>query len=412
MTALSSTIARLTKSLGRPAVLTLALALAACGAPGGGAPGSITELDYYTDQQGSAAWQKVLDTCSKKAGVTIQRQTVPTDQMLPKILQGATSRSLPNLVFTDNPTVQQIASTGALTPLSDYGIATGGYYDGIVKAGTYQGKVYGLAPGVNGLALLYNKDMLAEAGVQPPKTWDELTAAAAKLTKAQRYGLAFSAVPSEEGTWQFLPFFWSNGADLSRLDSDQAVRALGFVAGLVGSGSVSKSVLNWNQNDVADQFVAGNAAMMINGSWNLSRLDGEKSLHYGVVPIPTPAAGGSPTVALGGETGVIPATGQATQQSAAKVLTCILSPEVMQSWDTGHAYVPSQKDVAENFGQQHPNMQPFVTEVATARSRSADLGEKYPKISQALATAVQAAITGSQTPQQALRQAQQQAGGS
>ncbi|MFB9613580.1 ABC transporter substrate-binding protein [Kutzneria kofuensis] len=412
MTALSSTIARLNKAIGRPAAaVALVLALAACGSSGGSAANSITELDYYTDQQGSAAWQKVLDTCARQTGVTIQRQTVPTDQMLPKILQGASSRSLPNLVFTDNPTVQQIASTGALTPLSDYGIATDSYYDSIVKAGTYQGKVYGLAPGVNGLALLYNKDMLAEAGVEPPRTWDELKAAAAKLTKGQRYGLAFSAIPSEEGTWQFLPFFWSNGADLSTLDSDRAVRALEFVSGLVSAGSASKSVLNWNQNDVADQFVAGNAAMMINGSWNLARLDDEKSLHYGVVPIPTPAAGGEPTVALGGEIGVIPATGQATQQSAAKVLSCLLSPDVMQSWDAGHAYVPSKKDVAEKFGQQHPTMQPFVTEVATARSRSAELGERYPKVSQALATAVQAAITGSQSPEQALRQAQQ-AGGS
>jgi multiple sugar transport system substrate-binding protein len=84
----------------------------------------------------------------------------------------------------------------------------------------------------------------------------------------------------------------------------------------------------------------------------------------------------------------------------------------MQSWDAGHAYVPSKKDVAEKFGQQQPNMQPFVTEVATARSRSAELGERYPKVSQALATAVQAVITGSQSPEQALRRAQQQAGGS
>jgi multiple sugar transport system substrate-binding protein len=224
--------------------------------------------------------------------------------------------------------------------------------------------------------------------------------------------LAAAAVPSEEGTWQFLPYFWSNGANLSTLDSDKSVRALEFVSGLVSGGSASKSVLNWNQNDVADQFVAGNAAMMINGSWNLARLDGEKSLHYGVAPIPVPAAGSSPTVALGGEVGVIPATGQATQQSAAKVLSCLLSPEVMRRWDAGHAYVPSKKDVAEEFGQQHPNMRPFVTEVATARSRSAELGEKYPKVSQALATAVQAAITGSQSPRDALRQAQQQAGGS
>lgn len=376
----------------------------------GAAAASITELDYYADEQGSAAWQKILDTCSAQTGVKVQRQKVPTDQMLPKILQGASSKSLPNLLFTDNPTLQQIAATGALTPLTDYGISTDGYYPGIVKAGTYQDKVYGLAPGVNGLALVYNKDQLAAAGVEPPKTWDDLKAAAAKLTKAGKYGLAFSAIPSEEGAWQYLPFFWSNGADLSRVDSPEAVQALQYLTDLVNSGSASKSVVSWNQNDVADQFVAGNAAMMINGSWNLARLDEQKSLHYGVVPIPVPHAGGKPVVALGGEVGAIPATGGAGQQAAGKVLSCVLSEPVMVQWSKAHAYVPSKTAVAEKFAASQPEMQAFVNEVDTARSRTAELGEKYPKVSQALADALQVALTGKQPPEQALKTAQQASG--
>ncbi|GAB3349377.1 sugar ABC transporter substrate-binding protein [Amycolatopsis echigonensis] len=376
----------------------------------GAAAASITELDYYADEQGSAAWQKILDTCSAQTGVKVQRQKVPTDQMLPKILQGASSKSLPNLLFTDNPTLQQIAATGALTPLTDYGISTDGYYPSIVKAGTYQDKVYGLAPGVNGLALVYNKDQLAAAGVEPPKTWDDLKAAAAKLTKAGKYGLAFSAIPSEEGAWQYLPFFWSNGADLSRVDSPEAVQALQYLTDLVNSGSASKSVVSWNQNDVADQFVAGNAAMMINGSWNLARLDEQKSLHYGVVTIPVPHAGGKPVVALGGEVGAIPATGGAGQQAAGKVLSCVLSEPVMVQWSKAHAYVPSKTAVAEKFAASQPEMQAFVNEVDTARSRTAELGEKYPKVSQALADALQAALTGKQPPEQALKTAQQASG--
>ena len=207
------------------AALTIALTVVGCGSSAsGGSSSSITELDYYTDAAGSAAWQKVLNDCTAQTGIKVNRQSVPTDQLTQKILQGATSRTLPDLAFTDNPTLQEIAATGALTPLTDYGIGTDGYYPSIVKAGTYQGKVYGLAPGVNGLALIYNKDLLQAAGVTPPSTWDELKTDAAKLTKGSTYGLAFSAANSEEGTWQFLPFFWSNGADLSQLDSPQAVR--------------------------------------------------------------------------------------------------------------------------------------------------------------------------------------------
>ncbi|WP_370962913.1 extracellular solute-binding protein [Amycolatopsis sp. cg9] len=372
--------------------------------------GSITELDYYADEQGSAAWQKILDTCAGQTGVKIERQKVPTNQMLPKVLQGASSKTLPDLLFTDNPTLQQVAATGALTPLADYGITTDGYYESIVKAGTYQDKVYGVAPGVNGLALIYNKDLLTAAGIQPPKTWDELKAAAAKLTKDGKYGLAFSAIPSEEGTWQFLPFFWSNGAELSQLDSASSVKALQFVTDLVNSGSASKSVVTWNQNDVADQFVAGNAAMMVNGSWNLARLDEQQSLHYGVVPIPVPQAGAKPVVALGGEVGAVPVTSGPTQQAAGKVLSCILSEPTMLEWSKAHAYIPSKTATAAKFGAGQPAMQAFVDEVGTARSRTAELGEKYPKVSQALADALQAALTGKLPADQALKAAQQASG--
>jgi multiple sugar transport system substrate-binding protein len=394
----------------------VALAMAGCSptpAPGGGAEGAattITELDYYADAQGSEAWQKILDACSQQTGVKIERQAIPAAQMLPKVLQGASSKTLPHLLFTDNPTLQQVAATGALTPLTDYGIATDGYYESIVKAGTYQDKVYGLAPGVNGLALMYNKDLLTAAGVEPPTTWDELKAAAAKLSGDGKYGLAFSALPSEEGTWQFLPFFWSNGADLAQLDSAKSVEALKYVTDLVNAGAASKSVVNWSQNDVADQFVAGNAAMMVNGSWNLARLDAETSLEYGVVPIPVPKKGDKPTVALGGEVGAIPATGSGTQQAAGKVLSCVLAEPTMLEWSKAHAYVPSKVDVAKKFGEQNPPMKAFIEEVETARSRTAELGEKYPKVSAALAAAIQSSLTGQQPAEQALAQAQQASG--
>lgn len=367
---------------------------------------SIVELDYYTDAQGTAAWQKILDACSRQTGVRIQRQSIPPAQMLPKILQGAGSHTLPNLLFTDNPSLQQIASTGALTPLTDYGISTDGYFSSILKAGTFEDKVYGLAPGVNGLALIYNKDLLAAMNVRVPTTWDELEGAAKKLTKDGKYGLAFSAVPSEEGTWQFLPFFWSNGAELTKVDSPQAVEALKFVTKIVAGGGASRSVLNWNQNDVADQFVAGNAAMMINGSWNLARLDGEKSLHYGVAPIPTPKPGIAPAVALGGEVGAIPASDPETQRAAAKVLSCILSEPMMLEWSKAHAYIPSKMDVAAKFVQESAAMKPFADEVTTARARTSELGVKYPKMAKELAVAVQSALAGQQTAEQALERAQ------
>ena len=124
-----------------------------------------------------------LTACGKAAGVTVEHRSVPGASLVPKVLQQASSRTLPDLLMMDNPDLQQIAQTGALTPLNQYGVDSSGFANGILSAGTYKGKVYGLAPYVSTVALFYNKDMLAKAGVAVPRTWDELKTAAAKLTR-------------------------------------------------------------------------------------------------------------------------------------------------------------------------------------------------------------------------------------
>jgi multiple sugar transport system substrate-binding protein len=58
--------------------------------------------------------------------------------------------------------------------------------------------------------------------------------------------------------------------------------------------------------------------------------------------------------------------------------------------------------------QTNPQLQVFASEFDTARARTAQLGAKYPQVSQAIWTAMQAALSGSMTPQAALAQAQQQ----
>ena len=76
--------------------------------------------------------------------------------------------------------------------------------------------------------------------------------------------------------------------------------------------------------------------------------------------------------------------------------------------DEGFGYIPAIKSIALQVFQSRPDLQVFANEFDTARARTAQLGAKYPKVSQIIWTAEQAALTGSQTPQAALAQAQQQ----
>src|SRR5690606_27529503 len=158
-------------------------------------------------------WQEVLVGSADEVGVARRGGTVGGGDLSAKVLQMSSSRTRPDLLTLDKPNVQQIAASDAIPTLDELGLDPGGISEGVLAASMYEGQLYALQPVTNTLALFYNTEILAEAGVEPPATWEELKQAAADLTEGDRYGLALSAINTYEGTWQFLPFMWSNGGD-------------------------------------------------------------------------------------------------------------------------------------------------------------------------------------------------------
>ena len=400
------------------AAVAAGLALAACGGggdDGGGASKSssassvksLRVLDYYNNEPDKSIYAKVLDACGKANGVTIQREAVPGDTLIQKVLQQSSSRTLPDVLMLDNPDLQQIAATGALAPLDQFGLSADGYVKGVVDASTYQGKLYGLQPITNTIGLFYNKAILDKAGIKPPTTWDELKSAAKQLTQGKRYGIAFSAPANYEGTWQFLPFMWSNGGDEKDIATPQTAAALQLLVDLVKDGSASKSVVNWTQADVNDQFKAGNAAMMVNGPWQYPVLNADTSLSYDVIPVPAPTAGATVVAPLGGETWTVPQTGdKARQTKAAKIVACLSSDENQMLLAKERQTVPTKTALQARFVTEQPSMKTFSELVANARARTGELGAEWPKAATKIYTAEQAALTGQADPAKALQQAQ------
>ncbi|MEU8569452.1 ABC transporter substrate-binding protein [Streptomyces pathocidini] len=399
--------ARFRPALAAATALTLAAALGGCGLiTAETPPGTLTVADYYTSEPGNTALTEILRSCGRRTGVEVRREVMPRSQLVPKLLRDGAAESLPDLVLSDNPDLAKLASTGALLPL-DGKVDTDGFYDSVLQAGTYRGELYGVAPGVNGLALFYDKRALAKAGLRPPTTWGELRSTAKKLTRDHRYGLALSAIDTEEGTWQFEPFLWGAGGDLRDLDSPRAVEALTYWKSLFDDGSVSKSSLTWEQSGAADQFVGGHAAMMINGSWQLAALDEHEDLDYGVVPLPVRKPGERPATPLGGETWAVPKGPR--QGKAVRVLDCVLGRANMLQWSRLRADVPSHPAVAGQLAKEQPDLAPFIASAPSARSRTAVLGTHYPAVSQAISTALQRVATGKLSPGKALAAAQRQA---
>jgi multiple sugar transport system substrate-binding protein len=394
------------------AVLACAATIAGLGAGIAGASSkaplvTLSEIDYYNSPPDVTALPPILNACARENGAKIERQVVPQADLVPKLLQDVSAHSFPDLALIDNPNVQQFAATGALAPLTG---STKGLFPSIVSAGTYKGKSYGFAPGVNTIALYYNKAMLAAAGLKPPTTWAELKSDASALTHGSVYGYAYSAPNEEEASWSFEPFLWENGGELKKLNSSKAVSALTYYDSLVTDGSVSKSALTWTQADVEEQFAAGDAAMMTNGPWQLPTLATSAVKNgFGIVPMPVPTAGGHPITPLGGEMWTVGRVGGIKQKKAEAVVNCLVSKKESVAWSNTDGYLSSNEAGAKKQAAKDPLLKAFESEISTARARTgppAYLGTNYNAVSQALWTAIQSTLDGSKTPSQALGAAQ------
>jgi multiple sugar transport system substrate-binding protein len=225
------------------------------------------------------------------------------------------------------------------------------------------------------------------------------------------YGVAFDATGDEQSTWQLEPFFWSNGASLTNVDTPSFQASLQLWVNMVKDGSASKSVLTWGQDpDLTQQFMHQRAAMIVDGPWifpELNALGWKYNDQYGIVPIPTDSAGQTVIAPLGGETVDLGAGGSTDQQKLSwDWVEGMQQASVMEHVTSLMYYLPTKPEVTAQVLKGGPEYTVVANETETARSRTKEYGANYPKVSQAIWTAIQAAITGTSSVSSALQTAQ------
>jgi multiple sugar transport system substrate-binding protein len=151
------------------------------------------------------------------------------------------------------------------------------FYDQAMDAFRFGGTLTCLPQNISSLVVYYNKDLLRQAGVAEPKegwTWDDLVAAAKKLTKdsngdgkAEVYGLGVEA-----SLIRIAPFVWSNGAELVdneenpttfALDTPEAKQAMKLFFELRGVHKVVPGEEEVEAEDDETRFQNGRMAMVL-----------------------------------------------------------------------------------------------------------------------------------------------------
>jgi len=378
----------------------------AAGASAGG--GTYTVWDPYPHYDNGSAWFKLLNTCGASAGVTIARTASDTTALTSKVLLAAQQGNPPDVLIVDNPVVSTLAQAGVLATTAQTEISTAAIQSNLLAAGELGGKTYGIPIGANTLALYYNKNIVSKDGINVDsiKSWASLTAALAKAKAKGDKGITFSAIGTEEGSFQFLPWFWGAGAQLATLDSPQAVAALTLWTDWLKNGYAPNSVINDTQTTSWQEFATGKYAFGENGTWQLSNA-ASAGFPYGIIPIPG-EAGGSAPAPLGGEFVTVPVQKDAARYATTeKIVTCLSSAANSYNTDSALTYIAATTSVQQVQLTKDPALKVWVSAVAVAKGRTADnLGTRYPKISEQMWTAVQASLSGSKTPQAALAAAQ------
>lgn len=372
---------------------------------------TITIWSLDSDKQPAMKLAQEFD--AKEPGIKVVYRQIQFDDVVSEAMRAYSTGQAPDIIAVDNPEHALFASKGAFLDITDMIAASAvikkeNYFPGPMNSVTWDGKLFGVPKATNTIALYYNKDMFKAKGLDaanPPKTWDELVADARKLNDpaASVYGLAFSAKANEEGTFQFLPWAQMGGGGYANINAEGAIKGLETWKTILDEKLASPDTLTRGQWDSTGTFNSGNAAMVISGPWELNRMLEEAKFDWGVTLLPVPAEGAPRSSAMGDFNWAIFSSSKHPAE-AFKAIEYFASQDSRLFPEFGQ--LPARSDIAipdTGIALKDAALKVFAEQLKYAQARGPH--PEWPKISKAIQDAIQAALTGSASPKDALDQA-------
>lgn len=293
------------------------------------------------------------------------------------------------------------------------------FLPGPVQGNTYNGKLYGIPFYTDAGVLFYRKDILEEAGVQPPKTFDELMRLSKELQGkgGTEYGFVFQANQYEGLVCDALEYMWGNGGDVLNkkgkviIDSKNNVEALQYMADLVKADFVPKGVTTYVEEDARTMFTEGKVVFMRNWpyAWGKSQEEGSKVKDkVGIVPMPVGPSGTAPAATLGGwNLAVNKNVSDEKKDAAVKFVKFVTSPEGQKILALGGR----QPILKETYKDQdvlakNPHLDLLYNAFVNAKPRP--VSPIYPQISDVMQIQIHKAITGEINPEEAVKTMQEE----
>ena len=292
-------------SVGAVGATSVSGLLAACtangfggGSSGGG--GTVT-INFWDMAWGNSSYfdigkQLVNEFNNTHKGITVVYRGTPWANWYQTFTTAIGSGTQPDISTGASFMGAQFYSTHDVLALDDVvdEVKKNGQYDdylpGVFAPMLYQGHTITWPWAIDIRIPLYRTDFFQQASVQIPTTWDELRAAAKKLSGNGKYGLVESG--ADNITEHVLEAFMiNNGGGLftpdGKLDfatNPLNIEALRFFANLVQDGSVDPASAGYQSTDAIRAFSRGDAAMMIGGPGFTAQMDPSVVKNVGIIP--------------------------------------------------------------------------------------------------------------------------------
>jgi len=290
------------------------------------------------------------------------------------------------------------------------------FYPTLMQNGTTGGKTWGIPFQRSTIVMYYNKDAFKAAGLDPekaPASWDELVAAGKKLTKGDGSQWGMMIPSTGYPYWMFGALAMQNDQVLMNSAGNQTnfaapatIEALQFWKDLGSKHKVMpEGTIEWGT--LRKNFLEGRTAIMWHSTGNLTTVKKKAAFDFGVAMLPANKRRGTPTG--GGNFYIFKKTSPEERSASMKLIKFMTSPAQSANWSMQTGYMGiSQAAYDTSELQDYVKGFPYAAvardqlNFATAELSTYETG----RVRKSLDDAIQAALTGSKTPEEALKESQ------
>ncbi len=319
--------------------------------------------------------------------IKVDYVTVPDADLFTKFEAMTVAGTPPDIVNFGSTDVPAVWQRGMLAPvdLSAAGVSSldelqGKYIPNALSGYVFDGKLYALPHELSDYVMWVNTQMFETAGVDYPRTWEELSSIGPKLMIRNSGQVTQEAIALPLGFpgAQILVFdamvrqaggqLFSDDGRQAFLTSDPVMKAVTTLSGFVQKDKITDPALNGTTATAdRDLFQNGVAAMMLTGgSWYRGTLDTSK-VGKNAIPVPYPRFEGGPDIAGDLYGYGLTVSAKSAHQPEAWKFVAFLSSHGTDYFENEGLFIGDKATADSDVAAKSPNWDVFQKELARGK---------------------------------------------